>query len=253
MGDTMPQNIIDMTGWIMKDHGVERSKLTVIKRNLTYVKEHNLKKNRVYWDCICECGNYCTSEGRRIRNGETLSCGCLHKNPWNKRDLTGQIFGWLTVLGDSGERVPNKYEILWNCKCKCGTIKKIRTTSLTSGKTLSCGCMNSQGEYYIAKILSENNISFEKNKTFNLCRGKSGFCLPFDFYINNNFLLEFDGKQHYYDDKYIRQSLEEIQYNDNLKNNFAIQNNIPIKRIPYWKLNSLNLEDIMSDKWLLKN
>ena len=53
------------------------------------------------------------------------------------KDLTGQTFGRLTVLG------PLKGEggtIIWLCHCSCGTEKEFRGTNLKSGSTLSCGC-----------------------------------------------------------------------------------------------------------------
>ena len=43
-------NIIDMTGWVMKEHGVPDSRITVINRAPN-------KNKHVYWNCKCECGN----------------------------------------------------------------------------------------------------------------------------------------------------------------------------------------------------
>lgn len=63
---------IDMTGWIMKDHGVSESRLTVISFNKIF-------NGQTYWNCLCECGNECICNGAKVRNGDTLSCGCLHK------------------------------------------------------------------------------------------------------------------------------------------------------------------------------
>ena len=150
--------LIDMTGWIMKEHGIPNSKLTVIKRNLQYCQIHNLKKKSVYWDCLCECGNVCTVRANCIRRGTTLSCGCVRDNPWNKKDLTGKKFGKLLVINDSGERAPKNGEIIWNCKCECGALTKVKTSSLNAGLTLSCGCLNSKGEYLIAQLLTKNKI-----------------------------------------------------------------------------------------------
>lgn len=56
-------------------------------------------------------------------------------------DLTGQRFGRWTVLRYSGKKSKNHY---WKCKCDCGTEKEVRGSSLTSGGTLSCGCLISE-------------------------------------------------------------------------------------------------------------
>ena len=59
-----------------------------------------------------------------------------------KRDWIGQRFGKLTVIGDGepyispkGRKCPT-----WICKCDCGNEKTIIRSSLTSGRTKSCGC-----------------------------------------------------------------------------------------------------------------
>jgi hypothetical protein len=56
------------------------------------------------------------------------------------RDLTGQRFGQLTVLG----RAPNDKDgsVRWHCICECGTKEEIRGSALIYGNTRSCGCLN---------------------------------------------------------------------------------------------------------------
>lgn len=54
-------------------------------------------------------------------------------------DITGQVFGRLTVL----RRVENdKYSrAVWECRCECGNIPTVSGKQLRSGKTKSCGCL----------------------------------------------------------------------------------------------------------------
>ena len=56
---------IDMAG---RDFG----RLTVIERS-------SKKRAKVYWVCACECGKIVTIESLRLRNGQTASCGCYHR------------------------------------------------------------------------------------------------------------------------------------------------------------------------------
>jgi len=56
------------------------------------------------------------------------------------KNLINQKFGRLFVLAKSDER-RNK-QVMWICKCDCGNIKKVRSFSLDSGNTKSCGCLN---------------------------------------------------------------------------------------------------------------
>lgn len=55
-------------------------------------------------------------------------------------DITGQKFGHLTVLKDSGER--KNRQVVWECQCDCENhpIIKVVGSSLRSGHTTSCGC-----------------------------------------------------------------------------------------------------------------
>lgn len=105
----------DMTGWIMSEHGVEGSRLTVIKQVEDYVDPQG--HHAAQWLCKCSCSSdkYITVTGRNIKSGNTLSCGCLVKETtakvWrdnidiiiqaskkqNKIDLSGEFgVGWTT-------------------------------------------------------------------------------------------------------------------------------------------------------------
>jgi len=67
---------------------------------------------------------------------------------------------------------------------------------LTSGNTSSCGCIRSVGENIIKNTLQQNNINFQQEYYFyNL---KHEQYLRFDFFIDNKYLIEFDGIQHFY-------------------------------------------------------
>ena len=62
---------IDMTGWVMKEHGVPDSKWTVIKEVQNYAKNNGLKDTSAYWLCKCECGTEKVINGCSLRAGKT--------------------------------------------------------------------------------------------------------------------------------------------------------------------------------------
>lgn len=244
--------------------GQKFGRLTALYRDKEYEKEHNLHTG-AYWRCKCECGKEHIAKGVLLSSGHVKSCGCLHseqaRRNGGEKDLTGQIFGFLTVLErDTEYKETNNIKsrhTYWKCQCKCGEIKIILGNSLLSGATTSCGkCNRSKGETKIEQLLLENNISFEKEKTFNNCKLlKSNHVFRFDFYINNQFLLEFDGIQHFQYRKYgwnTKENYEKIKKRDDFKNKWCLENNIPLKRIPYWDLDKITFEDIMSNKYLIK-
>ena len=53
-------------------------------------------------------------------------------------ELTGHVFGRLTVLRFAGKQGKSK---LWQCRCVCGQAARVRGSSLLSGDTKSCGCL----------------------------------------------------------------------------------------------------------------
>lgn len=55
-------------------------------------------------------------------------------------NMIGKQYGRLTVLSFIGRN--KQYDSLWECKCKCGTIKVIRGGVLKNGHTQSCGCLH---------------------------------------------------------------------------------------------------------------
>lgn len=63
-----------------------------------------------------------------------------------REDLTGQVFGRLTVVSQTEDYVnPNtgRRAAQWNCICSCKDHKmiQVRGHSLKSGNTISCGCL----------------------------------------------------------------------------------------------------------------
>jgi len=57
------------------------------------------------------------------------------------KDLTGEVFGMLTVIKSAGK---NKWgNKLWNCSCSCGGSTTLITGNLTGKVSVkSCGCLN---------------------------------------------------------------------------------------------------------------
>ena len=223
-------------------------------------------KNRaVYWNCQCDCGTIRAVKAASLRTGKSTSCGCLQKEiaketcsktgQKNKKDLTGQIFGHLTVLKDSNERYGNG-AILWECQCDCGNIVKIPSKFLLNGDIFSCGCQQkaSKGEYKIMQILISNNILFEPQKTFKTCIFEdTHYPAKFDFYLPQyNVLIEYDGKQHFEENSessgwFTIDRYKNLHKKDIYKNQWCKDNNIILIRIPYTQYNDLCLEDLLPE------
>ena len=93
-----------------------------------------------YWECRCDCGNITLVTKGNLISGSTKSCGCLNRENITKhKDLVGMRFGKLTVLRITEERYNGN--IVWECRCDCGNIKRVSGGALKAGDTKSCGCL----------------------------------------------------------------------------------------------------------------
>ena len=286
-----------------------------------------MDNKRTGWLCLCRCGNELAIETGKLKNKNTTSCGCRHKEIVRERwkqirtarvgskfnsllikrlighfgpDQTiyefeclkcGRIFQrtWESVyhnktkdcgctllqrkaelrdslIGEKIEKLTVKrfvgmnehHDYLYECECECGNTKIVSRDSLIKRNTQSCGCLVSMGENSITNILEENLIPFQKQVSFPDLISPLGGLLRYDFAILDNEnnvlrLIEFDGKQHEKPYDYFggEEKFQKIQTNDNLKNQYAFEHNIPLIRIPYIEKDNITLDLLLGDKYLL--
>jgi hypothetical protein len=82
----------DMTGWVMKEHGVPDSKLTVIKQTEDYVDPKGRHFAKWLCECSCEDHNIIAVAGSDLKRGNTISCGCYHKEQMIERNKKYNLF-----------------------------------------------------------------------------------------------------------------------------------------------------------------
>ena len=103
--------------------------------------------------CRCDCGTELYVLEHSLRYGGSESCGCLRKEKVREAlaiDLTGQIFGELTVLRPVDEE--RKGGVWWLCKCSCGAEYKVQGTLLINGKRTCCPSKVHKRNYASADI-----------------------------------------------------------------------------------------------------
>lgn len=80
------------------------------------------------------------------------------------QDLTGKIFGRLTVI----EQAPNPYKndshACWRCICSCGKETIVPSNSLLRGNTLSCGCGSLENARAQGGVNKIHGDAFYKNR-----------------------------------------------------------------------------------------
>lgn len=218
------------------------------------------------WVCKCDCGEYVVVRASNLKKGATKSCGCLNRElasqritQQNHQQRTVQIgdrFGGLVVIGEqvgqSRHKNRIKHEMLYTCQCDCGSAPiVVRASDLVSNRVHSCGCLHSYGEYVIKQFLEKNHIIFRQEYSFpDLINPKTKCKLRFDFAIFNEekqllYLVEYDGRQHISgpEAKWRNtpsNSLDAIQFRDNLKNDYCQQHNIVLVRLRYEDLKNID-------------
>ena len=96
-----------------------------------YVNEDITKtKKRVYWDCLCSCGNNCTISEDKLVSGNTQTCGdrLIHYSKENngnwKGGITPQLLSERTSLKYNYWRDEIYKKDWYTCQC-CGKSKNI--------------------------------------------------------------------------------------------------------------------------------
>lgn len=128
----------------------------------TVLRDVESKNGKRQVECRCECGTTKIVGLGDLKAGKVQSCGCLrnervkaamsnidHSNPTYRTDLSGQVFGRLTVLEFDPEttlqkRTSSNSRSYWKCACACGEKIIVAGTQLTSGHTQSCGCLQKE-------------------------------------------------------------------------------------------------------------
>ena len=108
---------------------------------LTVIAEAPNIGGRTAWLCKCDCGNEIQVITKSLRNGNTKSCGCLHKIAISK-DITNQRFGKLVAIQATEQR--KNGGVVWECQCDCGEVCYVQLSSLLNGHTRSCGCLQKE-------------------------------------------------------------------------------------------------------------
>lgn len=82
-------------------------------------------------------------------------------------DLTGKTFGKWTVLHRDGNISP----VRWICKCECGEIKSVQSSSLRRGQSTCCRhCKQNTAPYYVRT--HKNRLYHAWSEMLRRCRGR---------------------------------------------------------------------------------
>ena len=110
-------------------------------------------------------------------------------------DLTGKIFGQLTVIEKViVEHKPLDSSARWLCKCECGTTKIVRASSLTQGDTKSCGHKKEYNTYVFKGDTGYCTVN--SGKTFIFSKNDYNIIKNYTWYIRNGYPVSNMGDKH---------------------------------------------------------
>lgn len=149
----------------------------------------------------------------------------------------------------SAEEYTNAHDYCITCNCHRHGEFKLSWSRIMQGR--GCPkCSMSNGASKIAEILKANAHQYVTEKTFETCRtpNGNGKC-RFDFYVDDRYLIEYDGEQHYMNlpNVFGEMSYKERQQIDFYKSQWAIENRIPLIRIDYRQVKDINIQDLVPE------
>jgi len=132
--------------WRLKKFGIKTRPNRFQKGNEINKGRRRFGKENPNWkggksaSLICiDCGDeFYTHPGNKDNYKRCEKC---RKSREDSNDLTGERFGMLTVIKESGRvKWEGGSRRLWLCKCDCGKQHTVRANDLKNGRTKSCGC-----------------------------------------------------------------------------------------------------------------
>lgn len=185
----------------------------------SFVTKYSVPQNKVIHYCSKSCKTkqqIITSKNYIFYNKETLELSISQLIMDEKRYLTRtEICQLLNV----SSKTLNKFKVsILDLNKKCG-FKKVK--SKFEEQVFEC----------LIEIFGIQNI--KRQKSFNDCLSPKGYLLYFDFYIDNKkMIIEADGNQHVNKNNPWHSEYYCIDC-DNIKDNYCMDKNITLIRIPY--------------------
>jgi hypothetical protein len=239
----------------------ESKKIHGDKYDYSLIKDEMLLNSKSEVPIRCKKHNYifqCSYNGHTHGNRGCVKCGTENTRNLNRKPKDQFIKESIEKHGDKYDYskvnyINSKTNVCLVCK-KHGNFLIIPANHLHSLGGCPI-CRESKGELLIEKYLNNNNIIFERQKTFNDLKSRKNkkYYLRYDFYIpEKNLLLEYDGLQHSY--KKSKFFYKGNTINDKIKTKYAIKNNIKLERISYkQKKQIINiLDNIFLNKYVME-
>lgn len=164
--------------------------------------------------CQCKCSKIKVVSKDNLIRGRSKSCGNCSKIELNNNDKRLKH-----NMSENSKIIKTKTALMVNDKNYKPKKNEKKDNWLK---------MASKSEKIIFETLEHYGVDFIPHYMIILDNGHRVF---FDFLINDKYIIEFDGEQHFRESLY--GNLEKTHNKDLMKNQYCFKNNIPLIRIPH--------------------
>lgn len=89
------------------------------------------------------------------------------------KDISGMEFGFITAIEPTDKR--DRKDVVWRCRCRCGTELELPATRLILNNTLSCGCIQREFMKRANKFFGGTSLEKSLKDTVTSTRSMSGY------------------------------------------------------------------------------
>lgn len=89
------------------------------------------------------------------------------------KDISGMEFGFITAIEPTDKR--DRKDVVWRCRCRCGTELELPATRLILNNTLSCGCIQKEFVKRANKYFGGTSLEKSLDDSVTSTRSMSGY------------------------------------------------------------------------------
>lgn len=236
-------------GHMKMDTTIFKNKISQVNNNIEIIGDYYNSKTKILCKCKIDGYEWFALPTNLLEGRGCPLCGGTQQKTHDKyvEDVT-KINKNIDVIGTY---VNVRTPILHRCRID-GCEWMAKPNNILSGK--GCPkCNQSHGESQIENYLNNHKIDFISQHSFSGCKNIKP--LPFDFYLADyNLCIEYDGIQHFEPIEIFggENAFNKQQYNDSIKTNYCLSNNIILLRIAYNQDVETELDNFFNNTKLIK-
>lgn len=204
-------------------------------------------------DFICGCGNVFTTSLASFKENKKRCDACYKSEASSSQRRNFELVKLevdktdCKLISKSSDYINQYSKLVF--ECPCGNQFERSYTNFSQRDKLCLNCTASTGEKKVIEALELMGVNYKREFSFPDLVSRKGFPLRFDFAVTDDdneisYLIEYDGEFHY-EPIISEQMFSSQKYNDNLKDMYCKDKQIPLLRIPYFEFE--NIEKIIKE------